>query len=123
VTRQQDPVTRETLEGDNIVNLSPGKSSSSHIFSAFKLAELEIELGITEPDKKYERAAELEAESEEALQTRLEQTSRVRRAGLRRSASTQAGGVGRLPSLSRSAANSEPTPERDTSLDDSALFN
>jgi hypothetical protein len=42
VTKQQDPTTRESIsQGES------GMHNSSHIFTAFKLADLEIELGLT----------------------------------------------------------------------------
>lgn len=81
IYRQQDPVTNETLEGDDIVNLSPS-TSSAHIFAALKLAEHEIGLGITDQVDKYNRAEELEKLSPEELQAEARVVARVKTAGL-----------------------------------------
>jgi hypothetical protein len=54
----------------------------THMISAMRLAETEIDLGITAEDDKYDRIAELEQESPESLQARLDTVSKVRTAGL-----------------------------------------
>ena len=52
------------------------------MITAMKLAETEIALGITPEDDKYDRIAELEAESSESLSARLDTVSKVKTAGL-----------------------------------------
>jgi hypothetical protein len=67
---------------------------------AFKLAETEIELGITDHEAKYDRVAELEGHSEDALDAQLATLSKVKTAGLRKSAApTTQKTAGRMPSL------------------------
>lgn len=67
---------------------------------AFKLAETEIELGITDHESKYDRVAELEGHSEDALDAQLATLSKVKTAGLRKSAApTTQKTAGRMPSL------------------------
>jgi hypothetical protein len=118
VTRQQEPVTNETLEGDDIVNLSP--STSAHIFAAFKVAETEVDLGLTAKEQKFERAAELEKLSPEALQAEARVVTRVKTAGLSKGTKT----AKRMPSLGRNASVDKESSE-DSSTDtvnDSQLF-
>jgi hypothetical protein len=88
---------------------------STHLLSAFKLADLEVELGLLDADRKYARVAELENESPEAVKASLRYAERVRLAGLGRQAKT----AKRLPSMTRSASTDKsPTekPESDSSL-------
>lgn len=124
VTRQQDPVTRDTLEGSDIVNLSPSKSSS-HIFSSIKLADLEVEIGLIDADEKYERMAELEGKSPEVVQASLEYVGKIKsRVATKRSTARVAH---RLPSLhdggSRVASVPSPTTEvSDEETGDAGLF-
>lgn len=109
VLQQQPPVTNESLEGED------GVKSSSHIFMAFKLADLEVDLGLLESDRKYERVAELENQSAQVVEASLRYAQRVKTAGLRKSQRV----ANRLPALGRSASvtqqesepKSEDTPE------------
>lgn len=119
VHRQQDPVTNETLEGDEIVNLSPS-TSSTHIFAAMKLADHEVELGLTPVTEKYERAAELEKLSPEELQAEARVVSRVKTAGLSREtkAAMRMPALGRNSSVEKEAKDEGPTEF----VSDSALF-
>lgn len=98
VTRQQEPVTQDTLEGSDIVNLSP--KGSGHIFAAFKLADQEVSLGLIASDRKYDRVAELENLSPEALQAEARVVSRVKTAGLSKATKT----VQRMPTLGRNSS-------------------
>jgi hypothetical protein len=111
VTRQQDPVTRKPF---------------SHIVTAMKVADAEVELGLTEKDKKYDRVAELEALSPEELAAEERVVSRVKTAGFsRRAAATKPGEVaGRVPSFQRTAGQLEPKEAQkvDDTLTDAALF-
>ncbi len=126
VTRQADPVTRKVDP-----NIDVKSSSFSHIVAAMKLADTEVELGLTEKDKKYDRVAELEALTPGELAAEERVVARVRTAGFqkaastRRQAATREGEVaGRMPSFSRTAGATEPkettkVTDQDT---DSALF-
>lgn len=120
VTKQQDPVTNEVYRGDENVNLSPGTTSSAHIFAAMKLADTEVEMGITAPAEKYERAAELEKLSPEELTAESRVVSRVKTAGLAKPASQAM----RMPAMARKASVEKEAKEEGTSefAHDSALF-
>jgi len=86
---QADPVTNSTLEGSEGV--------TSRVFKAFKLADLEVELGLTEKSAKYERVSQLEAQSDEAVQAALDYAERVRKAKVLNSSKE----AKRMPSLSQ----------------------
>lgn len=113
VLRQQEPVTTETLEGSDIVNLSP-KGSSTHIFAAFKLADKEVKLGLISEDQKYDRVAELEDLSPEALQAEARVVDRVKTAGLSKGTPKTAK---RMPSLGRNSSVEKESTEGSTSDD------
>lgn len=119
VYRQQDPVTNETLEGEDIVNLSP-TTSSAHIFAAMKLADREVELGLTPVAEKYERAAELEKLSPEELSAESRVVARVKTAGLSKATKEAM----RMPSMGRNASVEKEAKEEGPSefVTDSALF-
>lgn len=125
VTRQQDPVTNEDLEGEDIVNLSPSKSSS-HIFAAVKLADLEEEIGLIDGDEKYERMAELEAQSPEVVEASLAYVEKIKGkvATIRQ---TKQASAKRLPQFSagvlapRTAATASESVS-DEEIGDSSLF-
>lgn len=115
VLKQQEPVTNEALVKDeDKVNLF----TSRHLFAAFKLADQEVELGLIEKDEKYNRVAELQELTPEALQAESRVIARVKTAGIRRQATKQ-GGVGRVPSMRASKAVVAQPPAE---IDDSALF-
>lgn len=118
IYRQQEPVTQENLEGEDIVNLSP--STSSHIFAAMKLADHEVELGLTPGVEKYERAAELEKLSPEELQAESRVVARVKTAGLSKATKEAM----RMPSMGRNASVEKTAKEEGSSefVSDSALF-
>ena len=115
VLRQQDPVT-------NVPTQSGGVTSGLISLAALKLAETEVELGIISNKDKFNRLAELEDLTDEEIAAEQRALSKVKTAGLSRTASN--GGVaGRLPSFSRIASD-EPTPAQpvDDALVDSAIF-
>jgi hypothetical protein len=118
VTKQQDPVTNETLEGSDIVDLQP--RSSKHIFSAIKLADLEVELGLIRSEEKYDRMAELEQKSAEVVEAELAYAAKVKTAGLKQP-SKVARTAGRLPSF-RSSSVSASTDEGKPEEVDESLF-
>lgn len=116
-----DPVTKQDSNEVGGPMGEPLSQVRSHIIKSMKLAETEVELGLTNPDSKFERAAELEEESAEALDARLDTLARVKTAGLAKQAPTKVAAT-RMPSLSKRVASSQ-TPIRDESdLDDSAIF-
>lgn len=93
VLRQQDPVTRE-LQVNNTDN-----GWTSHIVAAMKLADQEVELGLTPKEKKYDRIAEIEQQPEAEVQAQLDTLSRVKTAGLAKLAQARTAGVTSYPTL------------------------
>lgn len=127
VTRQQDPVTNETLEKEDIVNLSPPKSSS-HIFSAVKLADLEVEVGLTAPEEKWDRMTEIESQSPEVVQASLDYVERIKtkvaaiqqKSQVKQARRLPSFGGGTLPKQASSSSNNGRVSDQE--LDDSSLF-
>jgi hypothetical protein len=119
VTRQQEPVTNETLEKEDIVNLD-NHSSSTHIFAALKLADHEVELGLTAPADKFNRAEELEKLTPEELQAENRVVARVKTAGLSKETKVAM----RMPAMGRSASVEKESKEESNStfVADSSLF-
>jgi len=115
VTRQADPVTQKPTQSGGI------KASGLVSLAALKLADTEVELGITSKGEKYNRLAELADLSEEEIAAEQRALAKVKTAGLTRTASK--GGVSRLPSFSKIAteAPEAPQPVNDALLD-SALY-
>jgi hypothetical protein len=103
VTKQQDPTTSESIA------LGESGMHNSHVFSAFKLAELEIELGLIDANAKYARAAELEQKDPTEVQTALAYAQRVRQAHIKRTAATRLPVMGRSASTTEKEASVEPT--------------
>lgn len=93
VTKQQDPVTNEVY--------APFTAS---VVQILKIADVEVELGILPVEQKYDRIAELESFPADAIKATAMVLSRVKTAGLKKSAATKQGGVGRIPSMGRSAS-------------------
>jgi len=128
VTRQADPVDPKNeafYEHQNSKENHPTDVSdkdyafgdkSSHLMTAFKLADTEIELGILDASQKYARVAELEKAAPSVVEASLAYANRVKTAGLKKSART----AKRLPSLVREASTAPATTQADS--DDSALF-
>jgi hypothetical protein len=128
VTRQADPVDSQSESFYNHQNSTENYPSgvksedyafgdkSSHLMTAFKLADTEIELGLLDASQKYARVAELEKAAPAVVEASLEYASRVKTAGLKKSART----AKRLPSLAREASTAPQTTQADS--DDSALF-
>lgn len=105
VTKMQPPVTREVA--------TPWTSS---VVDLLKIADAEVELGITDPEDKYDRIAELEKETPEAIKATAKVLARVKTAGLKKNASVKREGIGRVPSFSRSASKEVVTTDRDEAL-------
>lgn len=120
VTRQQDPVTKRVDP-----NIDVKKSFS---LAALKLAETEIEVGILDPDKKYDRLVELQDADDSVVEAQQQTLARVKTASVRKNAATQPQGLGRVPQFSRiaSGADTEATQQKTATVDDgmldSALF-
>lgn len=91
VTRQQEPVTKD-LQPNNTDN-----AWTSHLVAAMKLADEEVKLGLLPEDEKYERIAQLEAESDEQIVAQHSILARVKTAGLAKLAQQRSSGVTRLP--------------------------
>ena len=111
VTQQQSPVTNETLEGNDGVK-------KSHIFTALKLAELEVELGLLDPKAKLDRVAALEHVSADEVDTQLRYAERVKTAGLGKRVKS----ASRLPSLGRNASVEETKTASTDDIPDEAVF-
>lgn len=115
VNRQQDPTTPESIATEGF-----GKGSA-HMFKAFQLAELEVDLGLLAKERKFARVAELMEISPAEVDAETRVARRVKTAGLAKTASAQT--VTRLPSLGRSTpVEKTAAAQDDTLLGDSALF-
>lgn len=113
VLRQQEPTTNATLEGADGV-----KAANTKLMQAFKLADLEIDLGLLDKSQKYARVDELQGQSPEAVASHLSYAEKVKTAGLGKGSTKTAM---RLPSLARSASV-EPTKSTGGESPDEALF-
>jgi hypothetical protein len=128
VTKQQDPVDQHKQEWGGVpvpdVQLHTGKA---HFLAAIKLAEAEVELGLTDREAKFNRIAELDAQSSEVVQARLAALAQVKTAGLAKLASTRGGikvptGIGhRFERIASDHVAAEDQPLSDEILD-SGLF-
>lgn len=108
VTRQQDPVTKKVDPGIDVKKMTS-------VVELFKIADLEVELGLVNPEDKYDRIAELEQASAEEIQATSKVLARVKTAGLaRRTAATTPQGIGRVPSMRSTARTAH--VERDESI-------
>jgi hypothetical protein len=128
VTRQADPVDPKDKSFYHDLNDKENHPTdvdskdyafgdkNSHLMTAFKLADTEIELGLLDPSRKYERVAELEKAAPSIVEASLDYANRVKTAGLKKSART----AKRLPSLAREASTAPESTQTDS--DDSALF-
>jgi len=124
VERQQDPVTTEVsdMQFDGF---------TSHFVSGLKLADMEVDLGLIEKDAKYERLAELSAQTDEEIGAQMDMLSRVKTAGTKKLAQARTAGVTRMPgAFGRTTAASRRFAGDDESIDapvaedvaDAALF-
>lgn len=96
VNKQQDPVTTDQQSNWNTVV----KGSSAHLFSAFKLADLEVELGLTTAAGKFARVAELEQDHPAFVERDLRYAQRVKTANVSRQSKV----ASRIPSFAKAAA-------------------
>lgn len=112
VTRQQEPTTNESLEG------ADGVKSSARLMTAFKLADLEIELGLLDKEGKYARVEELQGQSDDSVSSALAYAEKVKTAGLSKGSTKTAS---RFPSFAR-GASVESSKSGKTVTPDEALF-
>lgn len=116
VNKQQNPVTQKVDP-----NIEQPKSSGVVSLAALKLADTEVELGITTKDEKYNRLAELSELSDAEIAAESRAMAKVKTAGLTRTASK--GGAHRVPSFKRVASESPEAPQQvDDALLDSAML-
>lgn len=92
----------------------------SHIFRAMKVAEVEVSLGLTPEENKYERAAELEDETPAELKVREETLANVKKANLSKPSAKKV--AGRVPSLKTAGVIHSHVEPNSTEIEDSALF-
>jgi hypothetical protein len=115
VTKQQEAVTSVPTQSGGV------KASGTISLAALKLADAEVELGLTQKDDKYNRLAELAEMPEDEIAAEHRALAKVKTAGLTRTASK---GASRLPSFQRIASEETPAPQPvDDALLDSALYN
>lgn len=105
VTRQQNPVTNKPTQSGGV---------TSHIVNVFKLADTEVALELTPAEKKYERIAELEQQSEQEITAQLQTLARVRTAGLKKNPDVT---LQRLPSLKQASRVEEPETQKTSAVD------
>lgn len=108
VTKQQPPVTPESIAQE--------VTSSRHLFSAFQLADLEVEIGLIEAERKYARVAELEQNDPQIVEATLSYARRVKQAGFVKPSSKTAK---RMPSF---RTRSKEATTVDSEVSDEALF-
>jgi hypothetical protein len=111
VTRQQEPTTNDTLEGADGVK-------SARLMTAFKLADLEIDLGLLDKEQKYARVEELQGQSTDAVNSALAYAGKVKTAGLAKKSPKTAS---RFPSMGRGASVVESNTPKGVTPDE-ALF-
>lgn len=123
VLRQQDPVTPQLPESGQVPVPDFGSHTGSVRISSLKLAELEVELGLTDKDQKYNRIAALDKEDESIVLAQIETLSKVRTAGLSKLAQSRTAGATKVPRFARIASETAPAAPvvGDFELD-SALF-
>lgn len=122
VLKQQDPVTNESIAlGESGIEGAPNWTSSTHIFTAFKLARTEVQLGMISGEQEFARAAELEKESPTVLAASLAYAQRVK------TARQKVAGTKKLPVMGRTneekvAEEKIASTEPETTEDDSFMF-
>jgi hypothetical protein len=128
--RQHDPVTNDVFPGIDVrkssdlrkaveaSNKEAAGKARDHLLNAIKTAEAELELGMLEPDNKWPRVQELDQESPEQLQARLDGYDRMNVAKVARTTKRVAGLT--APKLGQSrVASSATLDKRD---EDAAIF-
>lgn len=115
---QHAPITNENSDQVGGPIGVPLSSARTHILASIRVAELETEIGLISPDEKFERAAELEEETTEALEARLDTLSKVKTSGVLTRRVAKKAAPARMPSM-RTASLSVEVPD---TVGDSALF-
>lgn len=112
-SRQQEPVTNETLEGSDGVK----RSSFMHFVNASRLADMEIDMGVLTQADKYNRLAALAQTDPQILEAQLQTLAKVKTAGLRKTPSVVRTASTRLPAFNKTgSAVSAPSVVLDESL-------
>lgn len=99
VTKQQDPVTKENMEFGGVTTPDVKLHTGAVRLSSLKLAELEIELGLTPADEKYNRIADLDSYPESVVHAKIETLSQVKTAGVAKLTHVRTAGATKVPSL------------------------
>ena len=103
-----DPVTKDNANSLGGPIGTAIASAKAQMLKAMKIAETEIELGLTEVTSKFERIAELEDATEAELDAQLTTLSKVKTAGLKKQASAPTQKTaGRMPSFKPVTASFE----------------
>jgi hypothetical protein len=100
VTKQVDPVSKEKMEWGGVPtpDVTLHTNAKAHFIAAVRLAEAEEELGLLEDkEAKWNRIAELDAQSHEAVTAQIQALARVKTAGLAKLAAHRQSSVRSLP--------------------------
>jgi hypothetical protein len=92
----------------------------AHIFRALKVAEIEVALGLTPEEGKFDRAGTLEDETPAELKVREETLAKVKQANLSKPISKRV--AGRVPSLKTAGILHSHIEPNSIEIEDSALF-
>lgn len=99
VTKQQDPVTRDLPETGGVTtpDVKLHTNAKAHFIAAVRLAEAEQELGLITKEEKWNRIAELDEQTHEAVTAQIQALARVKTAGLAKLAAHRQSSVRTLP--------------------------
>lgn len=125
--RTTDPVTDEPYPSAKDGVKAARAEGRAHALACVKLADAEIELGLTAPADKHNRISELEDLSLAEVEAQSATVARVRTAGLRRPVQANKTAATRIPSLQGGrTASVDPTehaaPSSDQSVEDARAF-
>jgi hypothetical protein len=96
------------------------KSKEATLLAAMKIADESVELGLIESDSKMAFIAELEEESDEALEARRDTLARVKQAGLAKKQSKTGFKINKLPRFAHTVqSNGHGSPDN---IPDEAIF-
>jgi hypothetical protein len=99
VLKQQDPTTKDKMEFGGVPTPDVKLHTGSVRISSIKLAELEIELGLSPVDAKFNRIATLDNTDETVVLAQIESLSKVKTAGLAKIAQHRTAGLTKVPSM------------------------
>ena len=125
--RTTNPVTDENFPASADGVKAARAEGRRHALACVKLADTEVELGITNPTDKHNRISELEELSLAEVEAEARTLARVRTAGLRRPAQANKTAATRIPSLhgTRTAAvdpSEHAAPSQDQEVQDMQAF-